>query len=413
MSSFGTGFSAGAGVQVAHEVAHKHGQKILGALIAKPTVGIRAFIEELVDSGLYRKNEGVSMCSSCQMAIERSDDPCPYCGASDFDEPPQPVDDEDGDNDDDFPVHGEAEENKYEIPIRTDVSQRFSEMLEELGWDENEAEMGGNILATIWIDWKRVEPFSDETYVSALNEIVKDPNRLEMLMDQAVRERLAKLFVELLAAEEKENKDTLIAEVRISKNETGGWLIWVNDPLRDYIMVDPIGQINLGDNKTPSVFMKAKAVHQYTDGRRDKITSLIVALLNHRRAFFEASTPDAAEESLGHRPLHQNIIANDAGIPESTLSRWCQRGAISIATPLGTYQLGDFFSRASSRETKEGQKTRDLTVKAIRELISDVRKMESAVGQKECLKILDRDYGIVIPERTLRYHRRAHKQEDA
>ena len=373
----------------------KIAQAINGVVIAGSTARIGSQIEELVSNGVLEEDHGPLTCTKCKEVIDNDMSTCSRCGAvlGEEDNPPGSIEEE-FEQESETPVHGSTIEKEYEdAPIHFDLPRRFEEVLIELGWNEDESEHGGLILARIWETAERLPP-DKEIFRKSVEEM--DNYYKKMLEPAAVEERILEEFNELFEEKEKETQP-VPCEIHIFKEFDEEWIVKVDDPLNNIDLSNPAGSVSFGD-----FTLSVKKFLRLLEERRRNLENLGNKLIELRNEFFEAITPEDAKETLGTKALSQTTMAREAGIHESTLSRWCSKGAVWISTPHGVFPLSDFFKRPSRTRTD-----RDLTIEAVKKIVKEAKKVVNELypeqNQTEAiLTYLKNEHEITMTDRTLR-----------
>lgn len=406
------GAGAGAGAHVganAKTLAAAQAAAIAQALaIGAATAEIRAMAEQLVELGLAEdEREGVAYCPN-HHAFDRALTACPRCGSDPGNAPDSNElrsDDSEMSRDEDAPAGEEASDLVGEEADEADMAERVEHLLAEEG-------LGAH------------SDLIDAVTLIAEGGLGEQQGGLEQLK----RERV--LADETLAAIQRaldRLRPTAVASMTprgVSTGSSAEISIWrdgedlcysVADHTRRLVLTGRGGKVFLG-----SVKMSAAKALERASKRRDHLLKLAAALTEQRQGFFIEIDSDKAEALL-ETPLTRKEIAQQMGLDEATLSRWCdypgrlmkrRKGSdlsakreistgtgVEVHTPHGTRYLAEFFYAPSRLDGAEG-----LTQQSAEELIFGYLDEGRMVGETDenILKRLVEQEGVEIAPRTLR-----------
>lgn len=333
-----------AGAGVGNRITHKAGAKtqaaarIYNSAIASSSAAVRLLVGQMTDRGIIKDDHGPSTCTNrdCGHVIGPNDFTCPRCGTEVGVSVGGAVDspDEEMLRDEEKPVHAPGEEIYTEITAPLDLPECLQEGLLELGWEVSHAEEGGLMLANIW---PGVGPTDEGEYKEGLATL--DGPFKKRLLEPETLSRMLRQF-QHCHEEETETMLSVQAELRIFK-EDDEWMVEVDDPLRDKVATGRKGMLQVGDFK-----MSEERTLKILRDRAQRLPKLGMKLVHYRKDFFEAKNVDDAEKVLDTTGCTQKAVAKAAGIPRSTLCRWCDCDTgVWVDTPHGVYHLRDFFGR--------------------------------------------------------------------
>ena len=336
--------------------------RIYNSAIASSSAAVRLLVGQMTDRGIIKDDHGPSTCTNrdCGHVIGPNDFTCPRCGTEvgvsvwgAVDSP-----DEEMLRDEEKPIHSPGEEIYTEITVPLDLPECLQEGLLELGWEVDDAEEGGLMLANIW---PGVGPTDEGEYKEGLATL--DNPLKKRFLEPETLSRMLRQF-QHYHDEKSETTQSVQAELRIFK-EDGEWMVEVDDPLRDKVATGRKGTLQVGDFKMSEERM-LKILHD----RAKRLPKLGIKLVHYRKDFFEAKNVDDAEKVLETKGCTQKAVAKAAGIPRSTLCRWCDENTgVWVDTPHGVHHLKDFFGKKV-----KGFRGEDLNKATVLGLILDARR---------------------------------------
>jgi transcriptional regulator with XRE-family HTH domain len=187
-----------------------------------------------------------------------------------------------------------------------------------------------------------------------------------------------------------------LAALRIFRGDDG-WQVEVNDPLQNRTATGcgcclRCGSRNLSEREVLALLEK----------RSKRLDALGNTLIRSRRAFFEAPTGDAARAELARQGLMQKETAQAAGIPESTLSRWCSpEDGVWVSTPHGVLPLREFFG-VNARVVEGSQLRKAVIIGAIVEARATLGPETSPDSIWEWLR--ENGFVLDMKDRTARHY---------
>lgn len=331
---------AGAGTKITQRANAnvRAAARVCNSVMARSTAEARLLVEHLTDQGILEDDHGPPTCTrpDCSCVIGSKDLKCPCCGAEVGErlEVVAESPDEEILIDEEKPVHAVEVEIYKDITEPLDLPECLQEALMELRWNLDDAEEAGMILANIWPD---MGPSDEGEYEKGLATL--DSSFKKRLLEPETVNRIVQQF-QHCHDEETDTALSIQAELRIFQ-EGDEWLVEVDDPLRDKIATSRKRRIQVGDFTIPEALTL-----KILQDRANRLPKLGKALAFYRKDFFEADNADDADAVLRKKGCTQKDVANKAGIPRSTLCRWCdERTGVWVDTPHGVYHLRDFFGR--------------------------------------------------------------------
>lgn len=345
------------------------GARIWNSVMAQSSADARLLADYMTDKGILEDDYGPQTCSrpDCGCVIGANDEACPCCGAvvGDRLEVSTESTDEEIPRGEDIPVHAEEDELYMEVNSPLDLPECLQEGLLELGWNTDDAEEAGLILASIWPD---SGPLNEAEYKTEI-EVSENP-LYKRLIEPETLHKMLKQF-QHCQSDKPEIALSVQAELRIFY-EDEYWQVEVDDPLSNKFATGRKGKIKVGDFS-----LSEELTQKILNNRVKRLPKLGEALINFRKEFFEADTVDSAEAVLAEKGCTQKEVAKLAGIPTSTLCRWCdEKTGIWVDTPHGVYHIRDFFGRKVKAFSGE-----DLRKATVLGLILDAKQALREEGQ--------------------------------
>ena len=324
------------------EATNRVANMVANLVKAATTVEVNLTIEALKDQGVLQADPGPLLCSRCGHALREGAPFCPECGSVPGDEENNAESDPDQEIviDEETPVQGGDDLYFEEIHADPELPECLRDALLALGWDWDDAVETGLSLASAW---QAECPGSEASYLQSIDQL--DPAVKQRLADPLAGQVLLKACNDCILSGrnrglDEPGKSRDMTELRIFESD-GEWQVEVFDPLQHLDNFDVHRRIRVGLKH-----LTFAQIQDQLQKRRARLPKLGEALIYYRRDFFDAENLDSAYAKLAEKGLEQKKVAEAAGIPQSTLARWCNPDdGIWVDTPHGVLALRQFFGR--------------------------------------------------------------------
>ena len=201
--------------------------------------------------------------------------------------------------------------------------------------------------------------------------------------------------------------ETLVPDILVRRDATGGWQVELNPETLPRILMDRryAARITASESNGAAKAWLGERRQRATwlirslDQRARTIVTVAGEILRRQERFFE-------EGIAGLRPLTLRMVAEEAGIHESTVSR--VTSGKYMATPRGTFELKFFFTNAlGGTEGGEAGVASQLVRHRIRALV-DAESPRDILSDDAIVALL-REEGVDIARRTVAKYRKTLK----
>ena len=405
------GAGAGAGAQAGADANALAAAIAQALVIGAATAEIKAMAEQLVELGLVEdEREGMAYCPN-HHTFDRALAACPRCGSDPGDAPDTNElrsDDSEILRDEDAPSGEVSADLVVDEADEVDMAERVEHLLAEEGLGANT-----DLIDAVTL----IAEGAHAAHQGALEQLKQEQGLAHETLASIQRalDRLRSATV--VSTPQSTASSGASAEISIWR-EGDDLRYSVADHTCHFVPTRRRDKVSLG-----SVKMSAAKALERSRKRRDHLLKLAAALAEQRRGFFVENDSDKAEALL-EAPLTRKEIAQQIGLDEATLSRWCdypgrlmkrRKGSdrsaqrkistgtgVEVDTPHGMLYLADFFYAPSRLEGGDG-----LTQESADDLIFMYLDEGRALGDSD-EAILQRLLGqedIEIAPRTLRRYR--------